>query len=244
VSLSPSAAETPGTLLFYEYFAFVASNDANLEYLGLVATGYIDFSVTPFSVIAASNGGSPGNLATYNGWVEGNTVTWGFSITSGVMHKGDIGYVGGVDATVSSSGLKLRMLKVTVTGGDRFGNPTAGRNSGMFGNTGNDADGFAVFNKSISLITNTTVPSDSIWYGSAIGNAIASTGPSYTLPYNDRYNGGLVQTGTYLAPAAVQGSRTRQSGGKFNSLTRTWITPRTWANTATGPASTSGITIV
>src|SRR5689334_4713027 len=120
------AATDPG-LLISELLANPPGNDANQEYVELIATRSINFATTPYSVVFANNG-----TATSAGYVAGGTITYGFAITSGTVARGDVVYVGGTG--MAPTGPRLRQIDVTTTGGDRFGN--AGGTAGVLGNGG------------------------------------------------------------------------------------------------------------
>ncbi len=106
--------------------------DTSTEYVELVATGTIDFSVNHYSVVFLNNGS-----ATADGWIAGGSLTYGFSITSGTVAAGDVVYVGG--SSMAPTGTKLRVLSTSLDG-DSFG---SGNGSGVLGNGGGNADGIA-----------------------------------------------------------------------------------------------------
>ena len=221
------------SLLISEFLANPSGNDLSFEYVELIATQTIDFSVTPYSVIFANNG-----TATSAGWIAGGSITYGFSITSGIVNAGDVVYVGG--SSLTPTGTKLRTINVTTTPGDRFGSPQI--IAGVLGNGGANADGIAVFNVGIDSITNSTVPIDAIFFGTSAGTAVVSGGTAgYQLPVNDIYNGGKLQANSFLAPDPV-GGQVIIATGTYNATTGLFTTNRTWANSATATA-TSAITI-
>lgn len=74
------------------------NEDANVhgdgyEYVQLMATEDIDFSVTPYSVIIAKN--SATQKPTGKGWLEGGSRTYKFNLTDGVVSRGEFFYIGG-----------------------------------------------------------------------------------------------------------------------------------------------------
>jgi hypothetical protein len=221
------------SLLISEFLANPSGNDLAFEYVELIATQTIDFSVTPYSIIFANNG-----TATSAGWIAGGSITYGFSITSGIVNAGDVVYVGG--SSLTPTGTKLRTINVTTTNGDRFGNLQA--TTGVLGNGGSNADGIAVFDININSITNANVPIDAIFFGTGIGTAVVSGGTAgYELPVNDLYNGGKLQTTSFLAPDPASAQVTIATG-TYSTTTGSFTTNRTWANSATATA-TSAITI-
>lgn len=211
-----SFAQNPG-LVISEFYINPPSSDNNLEWVELKATKNIDFSLTPYTVVVNNNG-----TATANGWIAGGTISYGFQISTGTVAAGDVVYVGGNGMAVT--GTKIRMIDVTTTPGDGFGN--AAGTAGVFGNGGANADGIAVFNVAAASITNSTVPVDAVFYGTAIGSAFVTTTTGYELPVNDLYSGGKLQTTSFFTGGP--GASTGKATGTYNTLTNTWSTGRGW----------------
>lgn len=82
-------ASNPG-LLISEILTNPNGNDSPFEYVELLATGTINFSTTPYSVVFEDSTATPSN-----GWITGGAVSYGFNITSGTVNAGDVVYVGG-----------------------------------------------------------------------------------------------------------------------------------------------------
>jgi hypothetical protein len=226
------APANPG-LLISEFLVNPTGSDVNFEWVELIATKTIDFSVTPYTIVAANNG-----AATTKGWRNGGNITYAFQISSGVVNAGDVFYVGGDSMAVT--GLKLRTINSFNTPGDGFGSTNP---NGAFGNGGTNADGIAVFNVPSSAIDSSTIPTDVVFYGSALGNAIVNGGlDGYTLPTNDLYNGGKLAAGAYLGPNPVEGSFHR-AVGSFNGVTGTFPAARVWAIQAAFTDGSSGINV-
>jgi hypothetical protein len=224
-------ASNPG-LLISEIFTNPSGNDSPFEYVELLATQTIDFSANPYSVVFADNG-----TATSSGWIAGGNITYGFDITSGVVNAGDVVYVGG--SSLAPTGRKVRTINTGTTNGDRFGNANSG---GVLGNGGSNADAVGVFNVDISNITNSTVPTDAIFFGSAGGNAVVSGGTAgYQLPVNDRYSGGKLQSNSFLAPDPGS-NQVIVANGTFNTTTNTFTTARSW-NISPATNNSSAITL-
>lgn len=229
---SLASAQNPG-LVISELLANPPSTDNSFEWVELLATQTIDFSMTPYSVVVSNNG-----TATANGWINGGSVTYGFNITSGVVNAGDVVYVGG--STMLPTGTKLRTIDVVTTAGDGFGNAAAG----VFGNGGANADGIAVFNVPVSSITNSTVPVDAIFYGTGIGSALVNAGADgYQLPVNDRYAGGKLQSSSFFA-GDPSSDNTVRAIGYFNTTTNQWFGQRNWTTQATANDNTTAIQLV
>src|SRR6218665_4048011 len=214
---SSAKAQNPG-LVISEFYINPPSNDLNLEWVELIATKNIDFSLTPYTVVANNNG-----TATANGWIAGGGISYAFEINSGTVTAGQVVYVGGI--TMAPTGTKIKVKDVTTTTGDGFGNaaPTAG----VFGNGGGNADGIGIFNVPVASITNSTVPVDAVFYGTGIGSAFVTTTTGYQLPVNDLYNGGKLQTSSFVA--GDPNDQTSKANGVYNTLTSSWTTPRTWS---------------
>jgi hypothetical protein len=210
--------------------------DNGNEWVELIATRTIDFSVTPFSVVFVNNG-----TATTNGWRAGAGITYGFNINSGTVQRGDVVYVGG--SLMSPTGTKLRVISTGSVAGDAFGNAATG---GVLGNGTTSADAVGVFNVAASAITNTTVPVDAIFYGAALGSAIVNNGTAgYILPVNDNYTGGyLKSTSNFIASNPTSG-KSFFATGTYNYQSGLYSTARTWAtDTSSFTNSTSKISVV
>jgi hypothetical protein len=178
--------------------------DPRYEYVQLLATKDIDFSVTPFSVIVCNNAGaaSPGGFPT-NGWVAGGTAnvvqfrTYKFALTSGTVRKGEFFYVGGdqkfingASSTSIADAKWIRSLNYTsVNGDDGVGFKTAvtgQTTAGLMANSGNSF-GIAVFNT--RNVTKDTNPIDVVF--TASGGSLYSAGPpaiGFRVANNDFYD--------------------------------------------------------
>ena len=224
--MSHSFAAAP-KLLIAGYMANPSSLDNQYEYIQLFALENIDFSATPYAVIFTNNG-----IAKSSGWTAGAGLTYGFNITSGAIQAGEFAYVGGAGKLMNGSGSTdisgakwLRTIDNSSNAGDRFGNKDT---SGVLGNGGTNADGFAVFDMDINHITDSTIPVDAVFFGSAVGTAKPDSG-GYTLPSNDHYDNAQGTFGngknTYLFPVPKQGYFVKLLGN-YNQATATWTTPR------------------
>lgn len=216
--------ETPG-LIISEFLANPGGNDSPFEYIELVATEEIDFSVTPFSIVVSDG------ATDANGWVAGGTMTYGFNITSGKVEPGEVVYVGG--SSMTPTGKKLRTIDTSVVPGtgDRFGD---NRLSGVVGNGGATADGIAVFAADINSLTSSTVPVDALFYGTSMGAAVVANGAAgFELPYNDHYQGGKLLPNSFLGPDPGS-TQVVVATGAYDIKTASFTTPRTWS---IGPAS-------
>lgn len=243
-----TAATSRGQILISGYMANPTGTDSPYEYVQLVATGNIDFSLTPMAVIFANSTAT--TPATANGWVQGGSTTYELSLTSGTVSAGQVFYVGGSGKLIDGSGSTslsgqtwIRALNTGTTGGDLFGSAASG---GVVGNGGGQADGIAVFNT--TTLTATTVPIDVLFYGSGVGSASYSSSQGYTLSVNDRYNGGVLLSSSYLFPDPSGNDFTRLTG-TYDTGSSTWTTLRTGtllSLTASSPVSAidSQITVV
>jgi hypothetical protein len=229
---APVFSQNPG-LVISEVLANPPSTDNSFEWVELVATQSIDFSVTPYSVVVCNNG-----TATANGWISGGTLSYGFNITTGTVSAGDVVYVGG--STMLPTGTKLRVIDVVTTAGDGFGNAAGG----VFGNGGGNADGVAVFNMAIGSVTNSTVPVDALFYGTAIGSAVVNLGADgYQLPVNDRYTGGKLQTTSFFAGDPASDVSIKATGA-YNTATNQWASQRSWGTQTVVNDNTSAVQLV
>ncbi|MCG8575444.1 MAG: choice-of-anchor I family protein [Flavobacteriales bacterium] len=222
-------AQSPG-LLISEFLQNPGGSDSPFEYVELIATEDIDFSVTPYTVIVSNNGS-----ATANGWIEGGSRTYAFEITAGTISIGDVVYVGGT--SMAPTGTVLRAIDTGTDGGDGgIGNSSSG---GVLGNGGGNADGIAVFNLPVASITASTVPTDVVFYGTGLGSAVLSSTDGYELAVNDLYDGGKLEGADFFALDADLTIAT----GVFDLGTNTFSTARTFASGA-GTDGISDITFI
>lgn len=220
-------------LLISELLPNPNGTDSPFEYVELIATKNIDFSVTPYSVVVCNNGNG-----TTAGWIAGGSITYGFSINTGTVSAGEVVYVGG--ASMLPTGPKIRTINTGTTAGDRFGSANS---SGVIGNGGGNADGVAVFNTSITSLTSSSVPVDAIFFGTGIGSALVNGGADgYQLPVNDRYAGGKLQTNSFLVNDAASDEIITASGS-FNPATNSFASPRVWSKTTTMTSGVSSISL-
>jgi hypothetical protein len=214
------------------YLANPASTDGSYEYVQLVATDSIDFSVDTFTVVWCNNG-----AATTKGWINGFNLTYGFTLDSGSVSQGETFYVGGAMKMINGvgstdiSGAKWIRAKFTATqAGDGFGAAASG---GNLGNGGTNADGIAVFEGSVGTLDSNTVPIDVVFFGGSIGTAKPSAGGVYTVADNDRYNTSSGRFGdnsnTYIYADVVSANFYRLKG-TYNLSTNTWSLNRTGTN--------------
>ncbi|WP_293338152.1 CARDB domain-containing protein [Microcoleus sp. CAWBG58] len=228
-------------LVISGYMANPAGTDSPYEYLQVIATEAIDFAATPYTVVWSNNG-----TALANGWVSGTALTYGFSINSGTIAKGQVAYIGGSGKLINGAATTdisaanwLKTINTSTTAGDGFGALNTG---GVLGNGGANADGIAIFDVPVASITSTTVPVDAVFFGTGVGTANPATG-GYVLPTNDIYNNAQGTfgdgTNTTLFPDPASGAFTKLTG-TYNAVTGTWTTPRT-AATVTNPTALTDI---
>ena len=225
-------------LIISEFYTNPSGNDSPYEYVELVATTSINFATTPYTVVFTDNG-----TATSNGWKIGGAISYAFQISTGSVTAGQVVYVGGSSmAPLSNGGISLRQINTGTTNGDSFGTSASG---GVLGQGGSNGDGIAVFNVAAASITSSTVPVDAIFFGSSMGTAVAGSGIGYQLPVNDKYTGGKLVSGSFLAPDPASGDIIKASGGIYDPATQTFTTARTWITTTTTTYNTSsvGVTI-
>ena len=229
----------PG-LLISEFLANPAGTDSSKEWVELIATKFINFANTPYTVIVSNNGGG-----TTKGWVQGGVAsattngTYAFEISSGIVSAGDVFYVGGSNMVVT--GLKLRTIDVSTTGGD--GGIGAATTGGILGNGGPNADGIAVFNAPVATLDSNSVPVDAIFFGTATGGAVVNAGADgFTLPSNDRYAGGRLQTASFIGPdAGANGIYVKATGG-YNSLSGSY-SQRVWTTSVPASNGSSSVNV-
>lgn len=211
-----SFSQNPG-LVISEILANPSGTDSPFEWIELVATSNINFATTPYTVVCNNS------AATVNGWTEGGSITYAFQISTGTVNAGDVVYVGG--SSMAPTGTKIRTINTGTTAGDGFGAAATG---GVVGNGGSNGDGIAVFNLASAAITNSSVPVDAIFYGSALGTAVLNNGADgYQLPVNDLYTGGKLQANSFFA-GDPGGDQSIRATGLFNTQTGLWSSQRNW----------------
>jgi hypothetical protein len=228
-----AGATSPG-LIISEVLPDPAGTDSPFEFVELIATKNIDFSVTPYTVVFSNNG-----TATANGWRQGANISYAFEISTGSVTAGQIVYVGGSSMTPTMN--ILRAINTGTTAGDGgIGNANA---TGVLGNGGTSADGIAVFSSSATSLTSSTVPVDALFYGTALGNAVVTAGTAgYQLPVNDMYSGGKLQSTSFFT-TAFTASQYLKATGAYDLATSAWTTPRTWTSTAGFTNLNSSVTL-
>lgn len=242
VILSATAPKIAGIVVtgFLADVGGTTVTDANYEYIQLMATRNIDFSVTPFSIVTTNNAGA--NTPTgfpANGWATGDLRTYKFNLTSGTVSAGQHFYIGanknlnGPGSPDISSALWFGKMYSTIDG-DGFGTKT----TNLLANSGNGA-GIAVFDK--IAVDETTVPVDVIFYGG--GGNLYTAGPparGYRITNTDYYdeknpitlvnqpffNQGS-NTGKFAFPT---GSNFAKLTGTYNTVTGRWSSARVQSN--------------
>lgn len=237
--LSATAPKIAG-LVITGYLFDPPGTDTAFEYIQLVATRNIDFSVTPFSIVTTNNAGASTPTGfPVNGWATGDLRTYKFNLTSGTVQKGEYLYVGahkniwGLGSTDISSS-KWFGKRYNAIDGDGFGTKT----SNLLANSGNAA-GVAVFDK--TTVDAASVPVDVVFYGG--GGSLYTAGPperGYRITNTDYYD---EKNPTTLAdqPYFAQGSNTvkfafaaatnfAQFEGTYNVTTGRWTKARLQKN--------------
>ncbi len=231
INLTVTPQSTKG-LLISEIFTNPAGNDSTFEFVELVATKYIDFSITPYTIICCNNG-----VANPQGWLSGSTLTYAFEISTGIANAGEVIYVGGSSMAPVTN--VFRSINTSTTTGDGFiGNPSP---NGVIGN-GGIVDGVAVFNAAVGTLNGNSVPDDAIFYGTAISTAFVNTTQGYQLPVNDSYAGGVLQTTSFFAVNPGQDEYLFATGN-YDVESNTFTVPRTWSTTTTFTNLSSSVSL-
>lgn len=167
----------------------VKGGDGNYEYVQMMATRDIDFSVTPYSIVTTNNAGAsnPTGFPT-QGWATGNMRTYKINMTSGVAKQGTYFYVGGTGKRINGDKSKsiaesnwIRAYDYVNLAGEGFGAKTGG----WFANSGN-ATGVAVFEG--TTVTKDTKPVDVIFISGGGSLFQASPEYGYRITNNDWYD--------------------------------------------------------
>lgn len=185
-----SATVEVAPVIITGFMSDLKGSDGNYEYVQLMATRDIDFSVTNYAVVITNNA----NASTptgypAKGWATGDMRTFKFSLTSGKAAKGTFFYVGGAGQMINGSGSTsmassnwIRSFNYTTQNGDDFGTKT----TGLLANSGN-ASGIAVFDS--KTVTVDSRPVDVIFISS--GGSLYTAGPpvqGYKITNTDFYD--------------------------------------------------------
>ncbi len=230
----PLALIKPSPVIITGYLTDPTGADNNQEYIQLMATRDIDFSVTNFSIVTCNNAGT--NPAPANGWANGGSRTYKINLTSGKVSKGKYFYVGGnkniwgAGTTDISAANWISSTQYSSVDGADFGTAT----TNLLANSGNVA-GMAVF--SGTKVDLNSVPLDVVMYG---GNGtVYAAGPpeiGYRITNTDYYStinpvtratqnfyGGGTNTGKLVLPATGAFS---MLGGVYDATTGRWVSGR------------------
>ena len=221
VVLSSEVQRTP--VIISGFLADPEGSDGNNEYVQLLATTDIDFSVTPFSVVVCNNAGASNPTGFPSlGWATGSLAksgaarTYKFNLTAGRVSKGSFFYVGGSNKLINGSGSTsiasanwIRSFDYSNVNGDGFGLKT----SNLMANSGN-AWGIAVFEG--TSLTVDSMPEDVIFVHS--GGSLYTAAPvemGYRIGNTDFYDA--------IDPISLKPQPYFRSG--TNTLCLTYTTP-------------------
>lgn len=219
--------------------------DANNEYIQLLATEDIDFSMTPYSLVTTNNAGASAPAGfPVNGWATGEVRTYKFDLTSGTVRKGEFFYVGGTNKLINGPNSTsiadanwIASHPYNTQPGFGFGRATAN----LLANSGN-AFGMAVFRG--TTVTVESVPLDVIFI--ATGGSLYTPGPparGYRIANTDFYDiidpitlteqpfyrsGNNTSSFRYTSPANL--GYFYILGGEYNVTLGRWTTARTQTN--------------
>ncbi|WP_431213688.1 DUF5689 domain-containing protein [Puia sp. P3] len=171
-----SSAVTIASAVITGFASDVKGADQPYEYVQLMATRDIDFSVTPFSVVILNNANASTPVGyPSKGWATGDMRSFKLSCFSGFAAKGTFFYVGGSGKMINGAGSTsmagsnwIRAFDYSKQGGDGFGRAT----TGLMANSGN-AFGIAVFHD--SAVDVNSVPDDCIFISG--GGSLYTPGP-------------------------------------------------------------------
>jgi hypothetical protein len=226
-----------------------AGTDANYEYIQLLATRDIDFSVENFTVITTNNAGAS-TPAGYpvNGWATGDLRTYKLELKSGTVTKGTYFYVGGtgqkIDGSASTSMSTSNWIGAfnysTANSPNFNSDPSSAfgtKTANLLANSGNAA-GVAVF--AGTNITAASKPVDVIFYGTGGNLYDANAQVGYRITNNDFYDvkNPVTQadqpfnrqgTNTAACTLPVSGSFA-ELGGEYNPAIGRWTVSRSTTN--------------
>ncbi|HTI91433.1 MAG TPA: hypothetical protein VL727_12645, partial [Puia sp.] len=185
-----SSTITIASAIITGFMSDVKGADQPYEYVQLMATKDIDFSVTPYAVVVINNANAstPAGYPS-KGWATGDMRTFKLNLSSGFAAKGTFFYVGGSGKMINGSGSTdmsssnwIRAFDYSKQGGDGFGRAT----TGLMANSGN-AFGMAVF--ADSAVDVNSVPQDCIFIST--GGSLFTAGPpaqGYRITNTDFYD--------------------------------------------------------
>lgn len=186
--------------------------DGGYEYVQMMATKDIDFSVTPYSIVFCANAGGNSSATVLDaGWATGGQRTIKYDITTGTAHKGKFFYFlfqgkkinGSAGVNPFPAGIDyiqktfLTSGKNAVTGSSNpnlgdggLVHPSEFSTSGPFANSGNTC-GLALFEG--TTVTETSVPEDVLFVASGGGTTIYDVNKKpnilgYRICNNDWYS--------------------------------------------------------
>jgi len=177
-------------ILITGFVSDAKGTDANYEYIQLMATEDIDFSVTPYALVTTNNAGASTPTGyPLKGWATGDVRTYKFNLTTGTAKKGEFFYVGGTSKMIngpSSTSINdanwICSYAYNTQNGFDFGTKT----TNLLANSGN-AFGMAVF-KGTKVDVNSK-PVDVIFI--ATGGSLYTEGPpayGYKITNTDFYD--------------------------------------------------------
>ncbi len=189
-------------LLITGFMADPRGGDGGNEYVQMLATKDIDFSVTPYSIVFCANAGTA-QPALDAGWATGGQRTIKWNITSGSVQKGKFFYFGFQTRKINGNAGTYtfpaetnfyQKTYNTATGATNAGDGGLVRasnfgNSGPFPNSGN-ASGVAIFKG--TTVNASSVPEDVLFI--ATGGSTSIYDPSkdpivgYRICNNDWYS--------------------------------------------------------
>lgn len=217
--------------------------NTNGEYIQLLATRDIDFSVTPFSVVTHNtNSAYLPTGVPLNGWATTGRRSYKFNLTSGTVTKGQYFYIGGnsnklINGVGSTSIANAKWIVARNTGsvaGDGIGDANADL---LLNGTSAFTDGIAVFEG--TTVTKTTIPMDVIitGYNGAILNVAQEAGlriantdwydivNPVTLEPQPFYKQGS-NTICLTRPAPTNAGFFYKLGGEYNIRLGRWVSAR------------------
>lgn len=206
--------------------------DGGYEYVQMLATKDIDFTVTPYSIVFCGNAGTASSATPLDaGWATGGQRTIKWNITTGGVQKGKFFYFGfqgkkinGSAGTYAFPATANWYQKTYATSGTNLGDGGLVRassfgTSGPWANSGNMC-GVAIFKG--TTVTEASVPEDVLFVSTGGGAAIYDPAKTPILGYricnNDWYSmySIIIDPATYK-PVIVPYLHYRSSGNTANA---------------------------
>ncbi|WP_173820287.1 DUF5689 domain-containing protein [Niastella vici] len=249
VNMGSSAQE----LLITGYQSDPKGGDGGYEYVQMMATKDIDFTVTPYSIVFSANAGTNSSATPLDaGWATGGQRTIKWNITTGSVQKGKFFYFGfqgkkingslGTYSFPASANYYQKTFTTTGTnpnkGDGGLVRASAFSTSGPWANSGNTC-GVAIFKG--TTVTETSVPEDVLFMATGGGAAIYDVTKTPILGYRICNNDWYSMYSVSIDPVTYRPAITPYLYYRSNGNTASAAYPFNEAHPAGSTASDAGL---